>query len=71
VAVDAGFRGRGIGRQMMQAAMDRAAAAGCYKLALSSNMKREEAHRFYRNLDFQQHGVSFSVPLTRRAVRAA
>jgi GNAT superfamily N-acetyltransferase len=36
--------GQGIGRQMMAHAMDQAKQAGCYKLALSSNHKRKEAH---------------------------
>jgi hypothetical protein len=43
--------------------MDRAAAAGCYKLALSSNERREAAHAFYDSLGFQRHGFSFVVPL--------
>lgn len=58
-------RGQGIGRRMMEAALQIAARAGCYKLALSSNVKRLDAHRFYRDLGFRQHGISFSVPVTR------
>ena len=30
---------------------------------LSSNLKRERAHRFYEKLGFTQHGVSFEVGL--------
>lgn len=66
VVVAPEYRGHGIGGRMMQAAMELAAAAGCYKLALSSNLKREDAHRFYRDLGFRQHGISFSVPLPKR-----
>lgn len=58
-------RGQGIGCRMMEAAMALAARSGCYKLALSSNLKRLDAHRFYRDLGFRQHGISFSVTLTR------
>ena len=61
VAVADGLRGQGIGRRMMQFAMQRAAEAGCYKLALSSNAKRLDAHRFYRGMGFEQHGISFSI----------
>lgn len=67
VVVAPKYRGNGIGQQMMRAAMRIAAEAGCYKLALSSNLKREDAHRFYRNLGFRQHGISFSVPLKRHS----
>jgi GNAT superfamily N-acetyltransferase len=63
VVVEASRRGRGIGRAMMRHAMERCARAGCYKLALSSNLRREAAHRFYEALGFAQHGLSFSVEL--------
>ena len=36
-------------------------AAGCYKMALSSNLKREAAHRFYDSLGFGRHGYSFLI----------
>jgi GNAT superfamily N-acetyltransferase len=56
-------RGLGIGRAMMEHAMARCREAGCYKLVLSSNLAREEAHRFYDALGFERHGVSFVVRL--------
>jgi GNAT superfamily N-acetyltransferase len=61
VVVDALRRGQGIGRQMMNHAMALAHEAGCYKLALSSNLKRTRAHAFYDSLGFERHGVSFLV----------
>jgi len=67
VCVDERLRGRGIGRAMMMFAMERARASGCYKLTLSSNQARAGAHAFYRALGFEQHGLSFHVPL--RALR--
>ena len=36
--------GRGIGKAMMQHAMQRCRDRGCYKLVLSSNAKRSNAH---------------------------
>ncbi len=63
VVVHSQWRGRGIGKAMMQFAMERCAQAGCYKLVLSSNLKRESAHEFYKSLGFQQHGYSFLVTL--------
>lgn len=64
VVVDAAQRSHGIGAAMMRHAMDAARARGCYKLTLSSNLSRERAHEFYRALGFEQHGLSFRVPLT-------
>jgi len=61
--VDRDWRGKGVGKQMMRFAMDRCRERGCYKLALSSNLKREAAHRFYDGLGFQRHGYSFVVEL--------
>jgi len=61
VVVEASRRGQGIGAAMMRFAMDRCADAGCYKMVLSSNVKREAAHRFYDDLGFLRHGLSFAV----------
>ena len=63
VAVDPECQGQGIGRQMMQWAMTEAHRAGCYKLVLSSNQRRDRAHVFYESLGFTRHGYSFCVAL--------
>lgn len=63
VVVAAALRGRGLGEALMRHAMDRAAEAGCYKLALSSNKRRLDAHRFYRRLGFADHGISLAVAI--------
>lgn len=63
VVVDGSCRGRGVGRAMMEHAAREAAEAGCYKLALTSGIPREGAHRFYERLGFRRHGVSFLLPL--------
>ena len=61
VVVASAAQGRGIGRQMMAHAKELAKAAGCYKLALSSNRARHAAHAFYESLGFDQHGLSFVI----------
>lgn len=63
VVVAPAARGRGIGKRMMQEAMRLAREAGAAKLALSSNARRLQAHRFYRELGFTEHGISFSIAL--------
>jgi GNAT superfamily N-acetyltransferase len=62
VAVSPSRQGQGIGRVMMSHALDECRKAGCYKLALSSNLKREGAHQFYESLGFKRHGYSFVMP---------
>lgn len=71
VVVDPARHGRGIGRQMMVFARRVAHDKGCYKLALSSNMKRDRAHAFYEGLGFERHGYSFLTHLTDDAENAA
>jgi len=65
VAVAPTFQGQGIGKAMMQFALDLAREKDCYKLMLSSNAKRTSAHAFYESLGFERHGFSFRVDLTR------
>jgi GNAT superfamily N-acetyltransferase len=67
VVVDPLFQSRGVGRQMMQFAVDLAREKGCYKLVLSSNAKRERAHAFYESLGFERHGYSFRMNLAEAA----
>lgn len=61
VVVHPDWRGHGIGQQMMRFAMARCREAGCYKMALSSHLSRENTHQFYESLGFEKHGFSFSV----------
>lgn len=61
VVVSAAHRGGGIGRQMMHFAMERCKQAGCYKMMLSSNLTRAQAHKFYQDLGFERHGYSFRI----------
>ena len=61
VVIRPAHRGKGLGRAMLQAAMRLAASKGAYKLALSSNLRRLDAHRFYDGMGFTRHGVSFTI----------
>ncbi|CAA7602326.1 Gcn5-related N-acetyltransferase (GNAT) domain protein [Acididesulfobacillus acetoxydans] len=63
VVVGTGYRGKGIGRLMMEYALSYCRKQGCYKVALSSNLAREGAHAFYERLGFRKHGYSFLVEL--------
>lgn len=63
VVVHRNWQGKGIGKQMMEFAMGYCREKGCYKVALSSNLKRDSAHHFYESLGFQKHGYSFMTEL--------
>lgn len=63
VVVSQDHRSKGIGKIMMNFAMEQCRKQGCYKVALSSNSKRIDAHRFYESLGFVKHGYSFSMNL--------
>lgn len=63
VVVSDAHQSQGIGRDMMHHAMALAREAGCYKLVVSSNQKRERAHAFYESLGFQRHGFSFLIEM--------
>ncbi|BBD56705.1 GNAT family N-acetyltransferase [Planktothrix agardhii] len=63
VIVTCGYRNQGIGKAMMHEALKLSREAGCYKAMLSSNLKRTNAHQFYKSLGFKQQGWSFSLEL--------
>lgn len=58
------LQGKGIGKMMMESALKYAKEKGCYKMSLSSNLRREKAHQFYESLGFKKHGFSFLMDLT-------
>lgn len=53
------FRGRGIGGHLLTAAVDAARRAGCYRVQLTSNGQRTDAHRFYERHGFEPSHVGF------------
>jgi ribosomal protein S18 acetylase RimI-like enzyme len=61
VVVHTKWRDQGIGHRMIEFAMKEAKTQKCYKLALSCNINREQAHKFYESLGFEKHGYSFFV----------
>lgn len=61
VVVHSDYRGQGVGKKMMQFAFKECKKAGCYKMVLSSNIRRDRAHHFYESLGFKKHGYSFQI----------
>jgi GNAT superfamily N-acetyltransferase len=56
-------RGRGIGRVLVEAAVQQARDLGCYRVQLTSNMARPDAHRFYQSLGFTPSHQGFKLTL--------
>lgn len=63
VVVDEQYQGAGVGKALMREAINRAREAGAYKLSLTANLQREEAHEFYRALGLEQRHAGFEVVL--------
>lgn len=56
-------RGLGIGHALMRAAIARATELGCYRVQLTSNVARADAHRFYASLGFEATHRGFKMVL--------
>jgi len=63
VHVHPDHRGHGIGGALMRAAVQRARDLGCYRVQLTSNNARPEAHRFYQRLGFEPSHSGFKLNL--------
>ena len=61
VVVDAAERNVGYGELLVRYAMEEARRAGCYKVSLTSNKQRKDAHRFYERLGFRSTHEGYRV----------
>ncbi len=58
------FRSHGIGERLATFAVDMARHAGCYRIQLTSDLRRSDAHRFYQRLDFEPSHIGFKRTLS-------
>jgi GNAT superfamily N-acetyltransferase len=63
VHVHPDHRGAGIGTILLTTAMDRARDLGCYRVQLTSNAARPDAHRFYERLGMLPTHIGFKLLL--------
>ena len=63
VRVDDKYRGKGIGREMMLWAIERAKEKGCISMQLTTSNDRADAHRFYANLGFSASHIGMKLKL--------
>ena len=61
VVVDEAHRRQGIGKLLMDYVIAQAKEAGCYKIMLTSDKRRDEAHEFYRSLGFEASAHGFRL----------
>ena len=61
IVVDESVRGQGIGGAIVRKAIELAREAGCYKVSLTSNVRRVESHHFYESLGFRQTHLGFRI----------
>ncbi|SCG51680.1 GNAT family N-acetyltransferase [Micromonospora halophytica] len=63
VRVRSDLRGQGLGRLMMEWAIDEARQRGCALVQLTTDKSRDDAHRFYRTLGFVASHEGMKLPL--------
>jgi len=63
LVTDSEARRHGVGRALTQAAAEVARAAGCEKLYVRTNRRRQESPDFYRSLGFLETHLTFDLPL--------
>jgi len=54
VIVDKNCRRKGIGKKLMEMAIEYAKENNCYKIVLQSGMENKDAHEFYKNIGFNE-----------------
>ncbi|OGO00283.1 MAG: hypothetical protein A2Y58_00040 [Chloroflexi bacterium RBG_13_51_52] len=59
MVVDEQWRSRGIGTLLMEYCITHAKEAGCYKIMLTSDNRRERAHKFYQRSGFEESALGF------------
>ena len=63
VRIRADRRSGGLGRRLMEQAVERARQRGCALVQLTSNRSRADAHRFYTSLGFTASHEGFKLAL--------
>jgi GNAT superfamily N-acetyltransferase len=63
VRIEAGSRGRGLGRAMVRWAIEQARLRGCRLVQLTTDRRRPDALRFYESLGFRPSHTGLKLPL--------
>jgi GNAT superfamily N-acetyltransferase len=60
LVVEESFRGKGIGKILVETIIDIARKIGCKKVELDSSLHRKRAHKFYQDMGFETRAYLFS-----------
>ena len=63
VRISSQVRGGGIGKKMMKFAIEHARKQGCGLVQLTTDLRREEAHKFYKDLGFSGSHLGMKLDL--------
>ena len=61
LVVTAGHRRRGTGKMLLEHVISRAREKGCHRIELCSDKRRQDAHRLYSSLGFEQSAYGFRI----------
>jgi len=71
LVVDETVRGSGVGSALLKRAEEWAARHGARRLALTSHLRRKEAHEFYKRREYEQTGVRLAKELNEQVEQTA
>jgi GNAT superfamily N-acetyltransferase len=57
------YRGKGVGRQLVQAAIEKCRRLGCSEVEVSTEKTNLKARKFYKQYGFEEIGILFEVDL--------
>ncbi len=57
------YRGKGIGRQLVQGAIDKCSQLGCCEVEVSTEKTNLKARKFYKQCGFEERGMLFEADL--------
>ena len=60
LVVSEAARGRGVGKALMTAVETKCAGLGCVLVEVTSNIRRDKAHRFYEGLGYEKTSFRFA-----------